>query len=398
MNRCRLIKSVLVVCICGVLTGCGLHFLSTPAPTPANGQGVKYPPDRFLEGVGQANSRERAEEQAYIAIAAALRARVMVHGRDRESFVTRDGGSGARSTHRIDMDRWVEVSPDSEDVRIVETWRDEKTGTHFARAVMNLDKAGANLREHIRELDREIIHHVKQSRGQGRLNGSLQHIKHLHKAIRALGLRKTHIADLWVIKPTAAHWNAPYEIPKLRSELSRLLAERLVIAVEVMGDEAELVRRAVIEGLVREGLPVTADRLELPQQASRLQTDGGEVGGGPALVVRGKVEVWPAVIPDPVFTFARWCADFAVVEMNTHRVIGALSRSGKEGHLTFDDAKRRALSAMQPILAAAIAEAVADYIYGKRTEHDAEMHAAICIDRQIPAQRLHAPVLRPLAF
>ncbi len=399
MKRRAIVEIVLVVSICIVLAGCGTHFVSKPVPDWMNGPSTEYPPERFLKGIGQANSRERAEQQAYAAIAKVFRTRVMVQDRDIESYVTRDSGSGVRSTHAIDIDRRIEVSTDRvlEDVRIADTWHDKKTGIHFVLAVMNLDTVGAGLTARIAELDAGIKHYVEKSRNPGPFNGSLQRVKHLRAAISDLRLRKTHIADLRVIKPTAVRDDAPYEIPKLRSELSRLLAEHLVIAVEVTGDEAELVRRAVVEGLVREGLPVTADRLDLSQPASRLRSEDGATAG-PNLVVRGKAEFWPAMIPDPVFTFVRWCTGFVVIEMDTHRIIGALSHSGKEGHLSFDEAKRRALTTMQPILTTALAKTVADYIYGERKEEDAKKPAATCMDRKVPKGTFNAPVLKPLAY
>jgi len=399
MKTRGLVEIVLVISLCVVLTGCGVRFLSKPAPGWMNGPSTEYPPERFLNGVGQAKSRERAEKQAYAAIAKVFRTRVMVQDRDIESYVTRDSGSGARSTHAIDIDRRIEISTDRvlEDVRIAESWHDKKTGTHFALAVMNLDTVGASLRAQIRELDAGITHHVETSRNPGPFNGSLRRVKHLREAISDLGLRKTYIADLRVIKPTAVRGDAPYEISKLRSELSRLFAEHLVIAVEVTGDEAELVRRAVVEGLLQEGLPVTSDRLDLSKPASRLRGEDGATAG-PNLVVRGKAEFWPVMIPDPVFTFVRWCADFVVVEMDTHRVIGALSRSGKEGHLSFDEAKRRALATMQPILTTALAKTVADYIYGERQAKDAKKPAATCMDRKVPKGTFNAPVLKPLNY
>lgn len=399
MKRLGLLEMVLLVFLCLVLTGCGLRFVSKPAPSWVDGPSTEYPAERFLKGVGQANSRERAEKQAYAAIAKVFRARVMVKERDIESYATRDSGTGVRTTQAIDIDRRVEVSTDRvlEDVRIAQTWHDKKTGTHFALAVMNLDTVGTGLRARIAELDEAITHHVEKSRNPGLFNRSLQRVKDLRQAISDLGIRKTYIADLRVIKSTAVRDNAPYEISKLRSELSRLLAEHLVIAVEVTGDEAELVRRAVVEGLVREGLPVTSDRLDLSKPATRLRGEDG-AAAGPNLVVRGKAEFWPAMITDPVFTFVRWCTDFVVIEMDTHLVIGALSHSGKEGHLSFEDAKRRALTTMQPILTTALAKTVADYIYGERKEEDAKKPAATCMDRKVPKGTFNAPVLKPLAY
>ncbi len=400
MKQYDLVEIVLVVFLFLVLAGCSVHLLSQPVPSWVNGPSIEYPTEQFLKGVGHANSRERAEKRAYAAIAKVFRARVKVQDRDIESYVTRNSELGARSTHAVDIDQLIEVSTDRilENVRIAATWRDNNAETHFALAVMDMDTAGASLKAKVRDLDEQITHLVKKSRNPGLFNESLQRVKYLRAAIRDLELRKTYIADLRVIKSTLFRGgDAPHEISKLKSELSRLFEEHLVIAVEVTGDEAELVRRVVVEGLVREGFPITSDRLDLSRPTSRLHGEEGATRG-PNLVVRGKVEFWPAMIPDPIFTFVRWCTDFVVIEVANHRVIGALSHSGKEGHLSFEDGKRRALTTMQPILITALAKTVADYIYGERKENDAKNPAATCMDRKVPKGTFNAPVLKPLAY
>ena len=397
MNQRISFKVVLLISLSLFLVGCGIRFLNEPTPEWINGMSDEYPPERFLNGVGQGKSRDRAEDQAYVAVAKVFRARVMVHDTDIESYVTRDSGSSAMSIHEVDIDRRIEVSTDRvlEDVRIVKTWHDKEAGTYFALAVMNLAAVSASIMDRIVSLDDEITYHVEKSRRQGLFTGSLQRVKHLRKAISDLGLRKTYVEDLRVINPTAKDDAEPYEILKLRSELSRLLSEDLVIAVEVIGDEAELIRRAIIEGLIREGLPVTSDRFDLSNSAFRFSDEGG-AAVGPNLVVRGKAEFWPAMIPDPVLTFVRWCMDFVVVETDTRRIIGALSHFGKEGHLSFDEAKRRALGSMQPLLTTALAKTVADHIYGERKADDAENPAATCMDRRVPKGTFNMPVLNPL--
>ncbi len=399
MKRHQVLQTLVLVCTSLIVIGCSTTLRSGPAPDWIDGRTAAYPPKHFLTGVGQSNSRESAEQQAYAAIAKVFQVKVMVRDRDRESYVTRESGKKRVSEHTINLDRQVQVSTEKvlKDVRIEQTWQDQKTGSHYALAVMNLDVVGAGLRTLIAELDAGIERHVQEARNTSRSNQSLQRVKHLRAAINDLGVRKTHVADLRIILPGRTSLDAPYNIPRLRSELSTLLAEHLVIAVEVTGDEAELVRRAVVEGLVREGLPVTADRLDLSKPASRLRGEGG-TDTAPNLVVRGNADFWPAMIPDPTFTYVRWCTDFVVVEMDTRRVIGALSHSGKEGHLTFEEAKRRALNFMQPILTTALAKTIAAYIYDERDETDTDKPAATCLDRKVPKGQFNAPVLKPLSF
>ena len=133
MKQHGLVEVVLLIFLCILLAGCGVRFVNKSAPGWINGPSVEYPPERFLKGIGQSKSRESAENKAYVAIAKVLRARVMVHDLDIESYVTRDSGSSAMSIHEVDIDRRIEVSTDKvlEDVRIAQNWHDKKNRDSF---------------------------------------------------------------------------------------------------------------------------------------------------------------------------------------------------------------------------------------------------------------------------
>jgi hypothetical protein len=61
----------------------------------------------------------------------------------------------------------------------------------------------------------------------------------------------------------------------------------------------------------------------------------------------------------------RWCSDFEVVEPAGQRVVGAVSRGGKEGHLTEREATAKALRVIQKEFSTDLARAVAAHIYGE---------------------------------
>jgi len=50
--------------------------------------------------------------------------------------------------------------------------------------------------------------------------------------------------------------------------------------------------------------------------------------------VKGRVRLWDADVPDPQFKYVRWCSDFVIVDIGTQRMVGAVSRGGREGYLT----------------------------------------------------------------
>jgi len=83
------------------------------------------------------------------------------------------------------------------------------------------------------------------------------------------------------------------------------------------------------------------------------------------LLVRGVVWVWPIDVRDPQFKFVRWCSDFEVVDLTSQRVVGALSKGGKEGHLSEREATAKVVRVMQREFSADVAKAIAAHVYGE---------------------------------
>jgi hypothetical protein len=133
-------------------------------------------------------------------------------------------------------------------------------------------------------------------------------------------------------------------------ELEQFLATNLVIAVQVSGDQAELAQRALIEGLLREGLHVAT-------KADRVDAES------PELLIRGTVRLLPIDVGDPQFTYVRWCSDFKVVDFATQQVVGTVARGGREGHLTKREATAKTLRVMQQELSSDVAKAIAAHIF-----------------------------------
>jgi hypothetical protein len=61
----------------------------------------------------------------------------------------------------------------------------------------------------------------------------------------------------------------------------------------------------------------------------------------------------------------RWCSDFEVIDLTTQRVVGALSKGGKEGHLTEREATAKVIRVMQQDMSSEVAKAIAAHVYGE---------------------------------
>lgn len=330
-----------------LLTACA----ATPA-TPDWVTGTKaaaYPDEQFLIGVGQADAQPAAEDRAYAAVARVFKAEVTSQAKDWESYLTLEKRGNTQTERRLTLDSVTKVSTDKllENVKIAETWNDPKSGLHSALAVMNRAAAQAIFRSKLAELDEAIGRDVKEARGEA---DKYLKVRGLRRAIRTLIARDAYNSDLRVVTGGRGI-AADYSVAGLTGELEKLLNESLVVAVEVKGDQAEAVRQAVMEGLAREGLPVTA---------RAVSGDGANAD----LLVKGEARLWPADLPDPRFRYVRWCADFVILNRGDQRVLGSVARSGREGHLNIPEATGRALKSLQQDVSSALAKSLAEHIFG----------------------------------
>ncbi len=369
MAGCRSgIRRVIVMWSCvGLIgmswAGCSLTGVHA-RPDWIDGTGSDYPPSRYLIGVGQAGDRNHAADQAYAALARIFQAEVDARAHDWESYLTVEHRSSTNTERRLTLETVTRVSTEKvlENVRIAETWHDVRRGVHYALAVMNRSQAEASLTDRISSLDQSVEADVLESRMTA---DKLTKIRNLRRAARNLVLREAYNADLRVIRPSGRGIDSTYGVQELSDELERFLRTNVPVMVRMSGDHAELLQQAVTEGLIREGITVTADM-------------GDREGRGPELLVRGTVRLFPIQVHDPHFKYVRWCSDFEMTDAATHRVLGAVSHGGKEGHLTEREAMAKTLRVIQGELSSKVATMIAAHIFGEASLPEAVGMPAGC--------------------
>ena len=340
------------------LSGCS-WFGGQAKPDWIDGVSAAYPSGQYLVGVGQAESRAAAEDRAYAAVARIFKAEVSAQAKDWESYLVIEQRGHSSAERRLTLDNLTRVSTDKvlENVQIVDRWVDAHKDLHYALAGMHRPQAERSFMERITELDRSIRDDVEEAH---RPSDKLARVRALRRAARNLVLRETYNADLRVIRPSGQGTAAAYRVSELTHELEAFLATNLVLAVAVAGDQVEPAQRALTEGLLKEGLQVTSR----PWRGERL-SGGDSSGPSPELLVRGVVRVWLIDVRDPQFKFVRWCSDFEVVDLTSQRVVGALSKGGKEGHLSEREATAKVVRVMQQEFSADVAKAIAAHVYGE---------------------------------
>lgn len=339
-----------------LLVGCS-WFGGQTKPMWIDGVSSDYPSAQYLTGVGQGDNRAVSEDQAYAALARIFKAEVSAQSKDWESYLLVEQRGSSRDERRLTLDNLTRVSTDKvlENVKIVDRWYDTKKGLHYALAGMHRSQAETAFMERMNELDRSVQADVDEAH---RTPDKLAKVRALRRAIRNLILRETYNADLRVIRASGQGTSPPNRVQELTRELEDYLSSNLVLAVAVTGDQVEPVQRALTEGLIREGLHVTST-------ASGMEQQMGRSGPTPELLVRGMVRVWPIDIRDPQFMYVRWCSDFEVVDVVSQQVVGAISKGGKEGHLSEREATAKVIRVMQQDMSADVAKAIAAHVYGE---------------------------------
>jgi hypothetical protein len=333
-----------------LIVGCG-WFGGTSRPLWIDGGSIEFPPAQYLAGVGQADSRPQATEQAYAAVSKIFKAEITAQAKDWESYLVVETRGHTRTERRLTLDNVTRVTTDKmlENVQILDTWFDQKTRQYYALAGMNRAQAESAMIERLRELDRTIQTEVTAAH---QLQDKLSRVRNLKRAAKDLVLREAYNADLRIIRTNGQGIPAAYRVAEMTAELEQFLATNLGMAVDLSGDQAEPVEHELVDGLAREGFSVVG------------RSSGSTVA--PAeLLIKGMVRVWPIDVNDPQFRYVRWCTDAVIEDLANHRVIGAISKGGKEGHLTVGEATAKAVRVMQQEFASDLSRSMAAHIYGE---------------------------------
>ncbi|HJU04242.1 MAG TPA: LPP20 family lipoprotein, partial [Nitrospiraceae bacterium] len=232
MRRTRVwIGAALCLLMAGI-EGCG-WIGSHAGPPWINGTSRDYLSDQYLLGVGQGESQAVAAERAYEAVAKIFKAEVVGQSRDWESFLVMEQRGQPNTERRLTLDRVTKVSTDKvlENVRIIDSWHDRRTGLYYALAGSHRAQAITALMEQIAELDRAVETEIAESR---QTQDKLAKARNLKRAIKNLIVREAYNSDLRVMRPSGQGVEPTHRVPELTAELEHFLAASLMVGVEVI--------------------------------------------------------------------------------------------------------------------------------------------------------------------
>ena len=110
--------------------------------------------------------------------------------------------------------------------------------------------------------------------------------------------------------------------------------------------------RAILERLKQEGLVGS-----VPSTLGKGMAEMADVS------IVGRLNMWTIDLPDPLFKYVRWCGDIDIYEHPSHRLIGVISETGREGHITEQEARVRASGTMQQVLSREVARVLTQSVF-----------------------------------
>ena len=351
-----------------MVPGCATN--SPPAWTI--GESEEFPSKQYLVGVGEGESRTVAEERAYAAVARIFEANIEAQARDSETYSIEEKNGTANTTRQLTLGHVTQVSTKEvlKNVTVLDTWNQQEKKQFYVLAGMDRSKADKALRDQITEWDQTVDKEITEGRTA---ENKLSKIRGYKRAVKYLNLREDANRKLQIVRIDGSGVAASYRLEELKRELDNYLMNDLVVHIKITGTEEAQIRRALLEGLSREGLlSVSRGGNASSSQPSTNSANGAEAD----LLIQGTAKLWKMDLPDPLFVYVRWCSDIQVSEEAKHRIIGMVSRSGREGHITLDEANARASKAMQAAVTSDVAQALSLFIYGDVEELSAPSKTA----------------------
>ncbi len=325
--------------ICILVGGCAWFGRETP-PEWIMSPHQSYPAERYLTGIGEAESRDQAEKRAYAAVARVFSAQVQTQSMDHESYSIQESGEGSQTRRELQLDQRTQVTTSKvlENVKVLDLWFQPSTRHYWALAGLDRRQAEQAILERLQEWDTKIENMIHQGRTHPQ---KIQRIRGYKEAMILLADRDALNTDLRVIRNSGESLPPSYRIPQIQREFMDFVAQNLLISVAIEGEYHEDMERAILEGLKQEGL-----------LGSPANSKSSEIAD---LAIVGQGQFWTVDLPDPLFKYVRWCGDIDIYENPSHRLIGVISETGREGHVTEREARIRASKVMQEVISKEIA-------------------------------------------
>ncbi len=296
----------------------------------------RFPHHIYLCAQGSAVDIPSAQNAALAGLASIFKASVRSVSDD---FVAAYNKTGAPELEVQDAAVRTQVVVDKVLVgaEIVDRYNDH-TG-FYALACLHRQREAGRIEEVLISLDGQVGEHLKAAAGLSKR----ARVKHLGLAMELLLQREATNTELRIISADGVGTKSPYLYSDISAAFDSAVGA-LKIRLVVEGPDAEVIRAALSEGLGQRGYQV--DHLIVDADVSiRAQTRLEQSN----VIKREGITIYNARVGVTV----------DVIDIESGKVLGTLSRTQKEGHGDLAEAERRAATRLATDLVGDVAETIA---------------------------------------
>ncbi|MBW2106267.1 MAG: LPP20 family lipoprotein [Deltaproteobacteria bacterium] len=316
-------------------------------PGWVDGDSIQYPSSKYLTGVGYDPDRKLAEDKARAEIAKIFVSKIDSRTRTYQDYlkITSKGRSKTEEIFSIQDITSVSTQKVLSGVRIAQVY--QETGTRpifYALAVLDRDQSAKILGYKIQELDQDIHQLLSRAKGEEDL---LAKVKCLKQSVQKFVIREAYDTELRIVSRTGKGISSSIHFAEIKGRLESILLRDFLIGVSVKGSRADEVQDALVQGLNQQGFSISQD-------LNRVN-----------VLVRGNVEIKPLKRGTSEWKYVQWRAYFDMVDKKCGSVFGSVNKTGRQGHLSLQQAENRAVRNIRKVLITEIAGEMKRYIFSQ---------------------------------
>ncbi len=340
MKKLSSVVALLLLCsVCAIAR--------SSAPDWVNGISAQYPADKYLIGVGIADSLDGARGNARAEVAKVFKAQVSQLAKETQSERTVQSGKKSANSSSVEASVNTQVMTDMqlEGVEITETWLDPKNASQYALAVLDKQKLRMALAGQIAEQEQTVEAQLKAAK---ETVSAIEQVRDYAAALKALDKKNALAAEKRVVDPVAVADVDAVSRTEIQQR-QRLALNKLKFIIEAAQPGAKELIGSKISALgfkVQEAVPAS--------------------GPDTLLLIRAQSSLEPLERNNPDWKFYTYQCSVQLLDyFNNEKILASDSKEGQVSQLTDEAVKQKAQSISKQE-AASIAEVlVKNYLFGE---------------------------------
>lgn len=279
-----------------------------------------YPERLYLTAVGSGSSLEEAKKSALTSLSSIFSVNVKLDRKILEAYTEKEKKEEMNWEHSVNLvDRSILTSENRLiNVRTAKTYFDEETGTFYVLSIISKSETEILYLEEIKKNDESLMRFYQEANLAENKITKFIYLKKCEQ-IAKIGeaLRSIHrVLSLMEDTP-----QPPVSKEKIEVELHKLKS-KIIVRIESSGKQSEELSSYLREVVQKTGLSIGREN--------------------PDIVMKGKLDITPLNLPRKG-KFVRW--ELVVDVMNTinNTTMKTYTSSGREGHITHESVRGRAL-------------------------------------------------------